>query len=158
MLLLAEQKIDYKIAGPDGVTVIGSNSVHTAGDIYSINLNSIGSPKNKRKKRLFDVAMSIAIALIAPILLFLVKSPMRLLKNLIFCFFGLKSFVGYYKNAGVAGLPYLKPGILKPLDPGVETVSQQTAESANILYARDYNVLRDFRIIIRSLNKLDREA
>lgn len=156
MLLLADHKLDYKIAGPDGLTVIGSNSVHTAGDIYSINMNSIGKPENKRKKRILDTGLSLFFLLLSPILMWLMKRPLCFVKNMLLVSIGLRSFVGYSKAADVTGLPMLKRGILNPLDPGDRESEYVFAGKANILYAKDYSIFGDISLIFKSFKNLDR--
>lgn len=156
MLMLADYKLDYKIAGPDGLTVIGSNSVHTAGDLYSITMNSIGKPENKRKKRIVDTSLSFLFLLFAPVVMWITKRPLNFVKNMFLVVFGVKSFVGYCKTADLTGLPALKPAILNPLDPSDNELDKLFAGKANILYAKDYSIIGDISLIFKSFKKLDR--
>lgn len=158
MLLLADYKLDYKIAGPDGLTVIGSNSVHTAGDLYSININSIGKPENKRKKRLLDISLSVITILISPVLVFLMKRPGYFMRNIVLVLFGLKSFIGYNRMVDTSGLPVLRPGILNPLDPLKGNETAEMADKSNIIYAKDYSVFSDIILISQSIKQLDRAS
>jgi hypothetical protein len=48
MLDLSPLDVDYKIAPPESISIIGSNSIHTAGDLYVVNINAITKPSNKR--------------------------------------------------------------------------------------------------------------
>jgi hypothetical protein len=41
MIDLQKYNVDYKIAPSEGIAIIGSNSIHTAGDLYTINLNAL---------------------------------------------------------------------------------------------------------------------
>jgi FlaA1/EpsC-like NDP-sugar epimerase len=43
MIDLRKYKVDYKIAPSEGIAIIGSNSIHTSGDLYTINLNTLGT-------------------------------------------------------------------------------------------------------------------
>ncbi|NLA24444.1 MAG: glycosyltransferase, partial [Bacteroidales bacterium] len=155
MLLLSNYKLDYKIAGQDGLTVIGSNSVHTAGDLYSINMNSIGSAENKRKKRSLDIALSFIFLISSPIFMWFTKKPFVFIKNMLMVFVGMRSFVGYSNLADTSGLPRLKKGILNNLNPN-NAMDAIIAEKSNIIYAKDYSVSRDFVLILKSFKNLGR--
>ena len=48
MLELPEKNIDYKIAPPESLSVIGSSSINSAGNIYMVEFNSVTKAKNKR--------------------------------------------------------------------------------------------------------------
>ena len=43
MLELSKLEIDYKIARPESLSIIGSNSIHTSGDLSVVNINAISS-------------------------------------------------------------------------------------------------------------------
>jgi hypothetical protein len=76
--------------------------------------------------------------------------------------FGKKTWVGYIptfamKEASYAihRLPVIKPGVLSPID-GVASDSN-TAEdynNLNAIYARDYRVITDLKIIWKGFRKL----
>jgi len=53
MSALQDLKVDYKIAPEDSLSIIGSNSINTAGDLYTVNINTITRVENKRNKRFF---------------------------------------------------------------------------------------------------------
>lgn len=50
MLTTSSTATAFKIAPPESISVIGSNSIHTTGDLYVIDLNSLNKGMNKRKK------------------------------------------------------------------------------------------------------------
>jgi hypothetical protein len=79
MISLGTVNLDYKIAPPESLTVIGSNSINTPGDLYLIDFNSLNNPVSKRNKRLFDVLASLVILVLFPFLVFFVRHPGRLL-------------------------------------------------------------------------------
>jgi O-antigen biosynthesis protein len=64
MLELSNFNLEYKIAPPESVSIIGSNSIDTAGDLYVVNENTIIREKNQRNKRLFDVFTATALLLL----------------------------------------------------------------------------------------------
>lgn len=50
MLKFTNAEIDFKIAPPESLSVIGSNSINTAGDLYVVHFNTISRNLNRRKK------------------------------------------------------------------------------------------------------------
>lgn len=63
------QQIDYKIVPTDSLSIIGSNSKHTAGDLYTIDIKlQISQPYYKRLKRLLDLAVCIILLPLLPLL------------------------------------------------------------------------------------------
>ncbi len=151
-----ETKVDYKIAPEDSLSIIGSNSINTQGDLYTINISAVNKPENRRTKRLFDLVMSLFALLFYPVLLFLVKKPIGLLKNIFLVMTGRKSWVGYYPvNDPSIHLPKIKPGVLTPLvSLKKRNLSKDLQIKANILYARDYTVWKDFNLFFTGIKHL----
>ena len=67
MTRLIGTSVDFKIAPPESLSIIGSNSINTAGDLYTIHFNSIGKESNRRNKRLFDVVSSLLLLITFPL-------------------------------------------------------------------------------------------
>ncbi len=157
MLKLNNAKLDYKIASPDGISVIGSNSINTTGELYNIDINSILKPENQRNKRLFDFIMALLFLLIIPIYIIFIPKRLNSIKNLLTILLGAKSFVGYctYKNADTSLLPKIKKGIFSPATI-IKHSNTSTAliERLNMMYAKDYKITHDLNIIIKSWRKL----
>ncbi len=158
MLELTSKNIDFKIASPDSISVIGSNSINTAGDLYTISLNLISKISNKRNKRLLDVLVSITFLIFSPILFFVVKQKAGLFKNIFSVLSGSLSWVGYYKVApiNIHDLPKLRNGILSPLDLPVIYAKNENPEKININYAKDYRLLNDLNIILKNIKNIGR--
>jgi len=156
MIQIDSSDIDFKIAQPDSTSLIGSNSIHTAGDLYVLDINAITKQKNIRKKRIFDLALSMVGLILSPLLLFGFKHRTRFIKNLLLIIIGNKSFVGYerQKRQSSKGLPRLKPGILTPAD-GLYPGQELAAEKLNLIYARDYAITKDISILTNGWKKLD---
>jgi O-antigen biosynthesis protein len=155
MSQLANNPIDFKIAQPDTLFLIGSNSTHTSGeDLYVLNLHAISKTSNIRNKRTFDVFFSLISIIISPILVLFYKDKQQLLTNLIQCFVGKKSLVGYdvTSDSRIVGLPTIKKGILHPTDGNNH---QEIKEKLNLIYARDYSIWKDIEILKRSWKNLD---
>ena len=156
MTSLRGEQLDFKIA-PEGANhLIGSNSIDTAGDLYILNLNTLVSTENKRKKRLFDFGVSSALLLTFPIFIFRVKKRKNFLKNLLHIWLGRKTFVGF-SDADMkrdVRLPKIKIGVLAPSD-RIDGADDAIREKLNLLYARDYSMRKDFSILLLAWSKLD---
>ncbi|OIP00576.1 MAG: hypothetical protein AUJ98_06975 [Bacteroidetes bacterium CG2_30_33_31] len=160
MTILQHLNIDYKIAPPESMFIIGSNSINTAGDIYFQELNTINKAENKRFKRLFDFLTSIFLIVIFPVTFFIFKFPIRYLKNLILVLISIKSIVGFDRlnSEDKFHLPNLKSGILHPSD-GIsdKEISYKNLMRLNMVYSREYKVSNDFIILSRGFKNLDRD-
>jgi len=77
MMQIENRDLEFKIAPPESLYIIGSSSIHTQGDVYTIKANNIASTENIRIKRTFDISFAIFCILLFPIL-FLVKSSIIL--------------------------------------------------------------------------------
>jgi len=158
MVRINHPELEYKIAPPESLFIIGSNSIQTSGDLYVIGLNSMDKPSNKRKKRLFDFTVSGLLLLLFPALLF-VKNGGRAVSNVFGVLIGKMTFVSYAEGAGLANLPKIKQGILHPLDPFTHLESdEQTRYQSNILYAKDYMVKNDLNVLLKGWKKLGRNV
>jgi len=154
MHTLVSTDVDFKIAPPESLSIIGSNSIDTAGDLYIIDVNSISKPKNKRNKRLFDVLTSLFILLLSPILLFFQSSIPKFYFNIISVLFGFKSWVGYGKEMSEQ-LPKIKPSVLSPSDAiSNYTINKDTRSRLHLAYSKDYRIQNDFNIVWKSIRKL----
>lgn len=151
---------DYKIAPPESLFVIGSNSIHTNGELYGININAISRSTNKRNKRLFDLMITFGFLLLFPIALITVKERIGFIRNCLLVLIGRKSWVGYFPASGThhdKRLPSIKKGVLNPSDIlEQQPSSNDTIEKLNLLYARDYKVSKDFFIVIRNIRNTGR--
>jgi GT2 family glycosyltransferase len=158
MLELTSLDIDFKIAPPESISIIGSNSIHTAGDLYVVHINAISKPANRRKKRIFDFVSAALLLLTSPVLIWFFKRKSRWLKNMLQVLWGKQSWVGYavpVENENE--LPLIKPGILSPSDIlGTPSADTSKNNRLNVLYARNYSLLTDAEILLKGWRKLDR--
>lgn len=154
MSTLDSEQLDFKIAQPDSIYLIGSNSVDTAGDLYVMNINSITTTSNKRNKRTFDIISSSILLTFSPIISWFFSNKKQLIINLFQVLIGKKSMVGYLLNVKTKNnLPKIKMGILTPFD-SLQNYSPD--DKMNLIYARDYSFLKDYAILKSSWKKLDR--
>lgn len=157
MTRLAGLSVNYKIAPPESLSIIGSNSINTSGELYTIHFNSIGKAANLRSKRLFDMIVPLLILPAFPIWAFFVPKPFQAFSNLFQCLLGMRTIVGYYSGdpAGASSLPKLRKGILHP---AVTLVDQQgdseVLEKLNVIYAKDYKISNDLQILWKGFREL----
>lgn len=154
-----DQRINYKIAPEDSLSIIGSNSINTRGDLYTFDINAIDSFGNRRNKRLFDVLASIAVLVSWPALVFVIKQPLNAFIVALKVLTGRLSWVGYCPNTASQGgkLPTIRKGVLCPSD-GLtnEVQDEKVLSKINLLYARDYTIIKDINIFSRSIRKIGR--
>jgi GT2 family glycosyltransferase len=157
MMRINHPELEYKIAPPESLFIIGSNSIQTSGELYVIGLNSIDRPLNRRKKRALDIFFSLFLLVFFP-LLFVTKSPIQSFVNAIKCLVGKFTWVGYSSSKGSEALPKLRKGIFNPLDPFCKLGFDELTEiQTNILYAKDYRVSNDLSIIYQSFRSIGRK-
>ncbi len=157
MTKMSALDLDFKIAQPDSLYLIGSNSIDTAGDLYVLNINSITTKSNIRNKRTFDIVSAFLILLISPILLIRFKNKATFFKNILFVLLGKKTIVGYQFNqdSNDYQLPKIKSGILFPSDKSEQ--NSLASDKLNLIYARDYSIQKDLSILKNAWRKLGRK-
>lgn len=158
---LGSSHIDFKIAQPDSLYLIGSNSIDTAGDLYVLNINQISTQGNIRAKRTLDFFTGLFGLLLFPLIFWKFYSKSTFVRNMIALLFGKKSVVGYaksladYSSISPVKLPNLKQGILSPQDNHTTNDSAWTSK-LNLIYARDYTIWKDLSILKKAWKYLDR--
>lgn len=149
MLIPEGLTTSFKIAPPESVSVIGSNSINTAGDLYVVDINSLSKGMNKRKKRMFDILSGVVLLITYPISLFIVPKPFRFFRNMVMVIVGRYTWVGITldRHHNIHHME-LKKGVLQPYD-GLKTISSNIKQRMVIMYAKDYKVYNDFIILSR---------
>jgi GT2 family glycosyltransferase len=150
---------DYKIVPEDSLSVIGSNSKDSPGELYTIDIKlAIDTPYNRRNKRLLDLLFSIGLLITSPVAVFLVNKWHGFFPNLLSVLSGRKTWVGYAGNvAQQLRLPAIKSGILTPIDElGPAALNEAAVARINFLYAKDYSPLRDAELLIRCFRLIGR--
>ncbi len=151
MLALKKTQTDYKISPPDSKSIIGSNSINTAGELYVIDINSIAEPSNRRNKRIFDLISSLFLLLTLPInIWFFIKRPGAHILSLFQVFVGMKTWVGYFPGAenDDQPLPKLKAAVLAP-NANLKDPDPTQKMELNLLYARNYSIWVDLKLMVR---------
>ena len=157
MSSIPKTELEFKIAPPESWAIIGSNSIHTSGELYVIDVHAINTTPNIRDKRILDLVSSFLFLILSPLLIWFQKNPAGYIGNIISVGLGLKSWVGYATENVSQRLPKIKAGVLSPSD----TISGQINDAESIhnlnsVYARDYHILTDLKIMWKGLRNLGR--
>ena len=157
MCALDSQRLDFKIAQPDTFSLIGSNSIDTAGEHYVINVNAISVKENSLKKRVLDIGFSSFLFLTFPVTIWLFKNKRNYIKNIASVWIGAKSIVGYHQWSSIStgNLPKIRPGIIYPSDE-ISSSEPETLHKLDLIYARDYSIAKDLKIVFHCWRNLDR--
>jgi len=151
-----ETRVDYKIAPEDSLSIIGSNSINTRGNLYTVNIGTIDKPANRRNKRLLDIMISLISLSLLPVLIFLEKKPIGFITNIFKVLFGKRTWVGYYSSPNSSHhLPQIRTGIISALTSlKSQPPPPEMIRDANILYARDYSIWKDLNIILTAYKNM----
>lgn len=149
MLDLNDLNIDYKIAPPESLSIIGSNSISTSGDLYVVHVNSIARENNRQNKRIFDLVVAIILLVLSPILIWRTEKKSRFVKHIFEVISGSKSWVGYC-SPNHEHLPQIRTGILSPASIFPESISEKMKEELNLVYAKNYKLTTDLEIVLKA--------
>lgn len=151
-MMVLDTRLSFKIAGDNSLSIIGSNSKNTTGELYNVNINyHLADGYYRHIKRIFDFSMSLLLLIFSPVLVVFNRfQVVQLLKNLIQSILGIKTLIGYagsiqeYQN-----LPELSPGVIK-----LPFANKEKLQENNMYYARDYSIWTDIELLAKNLNKL----
>lgn len=155
MISLVTKGVEFKIAPPESLSIIGSNSIDTAGDLYVIDVNNVGRPENKRNKRFLDILVSLFLLLFFWIFIWFQKNKTNFIANVFKVLFGLYSWVGYGKGIR-KDLPSLRPSVLTPADNLKGKLTEDRINKAFLNYSKDYKTENDLLILFQNVNDLGR--
>jgi O-antigen biosynthesis protein len=148
MLTLVTKGVEFKIAPPESLSIIGSNSIDTAGDLYVIDINNVGRVENRRKKRLLDISTSFFLLVVSPLLIWFQHQKINFIANCFRVLLGIHSWVGYGKSPR-KDLPAIKPSVLTPADSLKTEMSEDRINKAYLNYSKDYQIENDLRILLK---------
>lgn len=155
MISLVTKGVEFKIAPPESLSIIGSNSIDTAGDLYVIDVNNVGRPENKRNKRFTDILVSLFLLLFFWIFIWFQNNKANFIANVFKVLFGFYSWVGYGKGIR-KDLPSLRPSVLTPADVLKGNLTEDRINKAFLNYSKDYKTENDLRIIFQAVKDLGR--
>jgi len=157
MSAVTDREVEYKIAPPESMFIIGSNSINNPGELYVIDTNNISKWVNKRNKRWLDVVLAMCFLLFSPVLILFQRNPSGLFGNIFGVLVGKYSWVGYAEFMPSA-LPKIRNGILNPLDTLHSSgLDETTINRLNALYAKDYHIYADLNIISKGFRNIGRK-
>lgn len=145
-----DTRLSYKIAGDDSLSILGSNSKNTTGELYNVNIKyNLADGYYQHVKRVFDVCVGLIILIFTFLLLFFNRFDLlTIVVNIYKVVFGLKTWVGYAGDpADYQNLPSIKSSV-------IDIPTEGDNHASNMHYARDYSIWKDLEIIIKNLNKL----
>ncbi len=149
--------LNYKIVPPESMSIIGSNSKNTSGDLYAIDVNlKIENVREKQLKRIFDIFSSLFLFVSLPLNIWFVSHKFNYIKNIFRVFFGAKTWVGYVKNDSTYyNLPKIKNSVINPvMASGLNIENKLNSNRVNLLYAKNYSIEKDFIYVIKSFKLL----
>lgn len=155
-----DPRIECKIAPPESLYIIGSNSIDTSGDLYMLDVNTINRPLNKRNKRTLDIFMSIILFFLSPVLIFVVHNPLVFIRNIFQVLVGKKTWVGYSTSpsgTNQAHLPAIRKGVISLTTNSQIIDDKNYTRKMNVIYAKDYRVFTDIGLIFKRLRFLDNQ-
>ena len=155
MMKLSRLNIDFKIAHPEGLSIIGSHSIDSKGEIFEISLNAVNKKKNLLKKRILDLVISFIFLLFLPISLFTVKKRCGFVINIFYVISGRKSWIGYDLQTDSKSMEQnsIQQGVLTPASLYPHSTGQEI-KRINLSYAKDYRLSKDLEIILKKWKQL----
>lgn len=158
MSRMANKEIEFKIAQPESMFLIGSNSIDSAGDMYVMEIDNISTTGNKRTKRTLDFLAGTLFLLFSPLVIWFYAHKKRFLGNIWKLIVGSRTIVGYSLSPSDldSTLPKIRQGILTPTEGEKNKEERALRAKLNLIYARDYTVWNDLDILSKNWRKLDR--
>jgi len=149
-------RYDYKIHLPGSQSFVGSNSSHTAGDLYTVdrryNLDSFAQMRNKR---MIDLVSSVLFLVLLPVTAFMVKKPMSFIKNCLLVMAGKRTWTGYAPHPYNAYLPRIRKNILPPYNMIAEYApGEEVKNQLNIAYAQHYTAGMEVTLMLNNFKYL----
>ena len=153
MGLLSNSNIRFTIAPEVTDFIIGSNTINTPADIYIMSVSSISSEDNRRKKRLFDIFVSLIILILAPLIVIFFKKHLTAVKDNLLVLLNCRTFVGYdTKDNKVKELPKIKPALFSSIENiKQEKLDLQTIHRLNLMYANNWSIKKDYDVLIKNI-------
>ena len=154
LALPTEPPVAYKILPEDSQYIIGSSSKDAPGDYYTLDIAlNLYQPGPARAKRLLDVAVSLGLLLLAPLLLGFQTNKTGFLRNCLHVLTGRCTWVGLRH---LPGPTQAVPAVLSPADAAATAapLNETTLRRLELLYAKDYEPGMDLGIIWRCWRRL----
>lgn len=150
MVSTSAAQLEYKIAQPDTSYLIGSNSIDTAGDYYTLHFDALEQATNKRIKRVFDLVLGLILLVLCPLLCIFFKNPKQFISNLWGIVLSKFTFVGLRMDQ--SNRKFHKKSIIRPYYWNTENQAE-----TNLRYTKNYEALTDFKSILKNYRSLDEQ-
>ena len=140
MASLQATGVRFKIVPSDSDIIIGSNAISSEEDLFSVDINTIDTPFNRRNKRLFDILSSLVLLILSPFHIWFQKNKKTVYPHLFQVLIGRKSWV------------HPTDGIFTPAD-----ILDRKPANTNHLdqrYKRNYKLGTDAAILFKNLNRI----
>lgn len=145
---------EYKIHLQGSQSFVGSNSSHTAGDLYTLDKRyNLSKFSQQRNKRILDLGLASSFLILWPLLLPFLKNRLQFWVNCWLVLTGQRTWVGYSHNH--QHLPEIRAGILPAyfIIDDYEPAPEITAQLDNI-YAQEYSAGADLTLILKNFKYL----
>ncbi len=153
-------EIEYKIVPKESLSIIGSSSKNTSGELYTIDIRfAISDTRNSRNKRMLDVLAALILLLSFPLSIWRINDKAGYFTNIFEVLIGKKTWVSYCRknNVEIENLPPLRPGVLSPTDSlNISNINRPTIQRLNFIYAKEYSTYRDMEILWKGFRYLGR--
>lgn len=142
-------RLRYKLLPQSSGSIIGSHRSDRRGTLYTIDLNfRLDEPTQRRGKWLFDRGLALLLFFSWPLTMWMVADRLGLLINAWSVLVGRRSWVGYDpRDRQTHLLPRIRKGIVSPAVGDVSGLGPDGLHHLNLLYARDYRVEDDLRLV-----------
>lgn len=155
MVQLLPAGISNKFHASGSYSIVGSDSKDDSGQYVAVDKKyPIGSPANRRMKRLIDVVVTLLLLLSFPVHLFTQKKVVGFFGNIWAVLCHRKSWVGYAVGSG--SLPVLKKGVITStsLPASLNELPVESLLASDEWYASDYTAYTDLKKITRGYRYL----
>ncbi|WP_116127457.1 glycosyltransferase family 2 protein [Lewinella sp. IMCC34183] len=150
-------RVQYRILPEASRSIIGSHRPDQRGTLYTIDVNlRIDDPVLRRGKWLLDRGVALLLILTLPLTVWPVRDTAGYLHNLVAVLFTRRTWVAYHPgDPDRKLLPALRRGVVYP---GLNLAAEdsETLHHLNLLYARDYRLRDDLRLIWENFRSLGR--
>ncbi|MFT5167108.1 MAG: GT2 family glycosyltransferase [Saprospiraceae bacterium] len=152
--------VEYKIVPKESLSIIGSSSKHSSGQLYTIDIRfEISDLRNRRNKRMLDLSVALLLLFFCPFTIWFVNHRSGCFLNIFKVLLAKKTWVAYIgsDDARIENLPNLRRGVLSPAD-GIKiaNINLPTIQRLNFIYAKDYSTYTDLEIIWKGFKELGR--
>ncbi|MBO4488457.1 MAG: glycosyltransferase [Bacteroidales bacterium] len=152
---LQDSQIEFRIAPEDSHFVIGSNSIFSPDSLYTIPVRSLAQKSVRRRKRLFNLSMSLLLLVFLWLDIWFVRKKGQFVRNIFAVLTNSKSWVSCRQREKYGD--FLSPGVLFPTDAfPSQTFSDDMVRLADDLYFRDYQPKVDMAAMWNSFGQLGR--